>query len=173
METLVANPIIAEYDQWVVKMLEGTPEKLQQVWSEISSHRSLFSDTTEGDVENFKALMFSPDVFWMEVLDRQGNLVGVMYLTDTQLLIDASVHLVFFDRKLSEKAGLCREVLRWLFHHFAYRRLTAYIPSIYYATVRLAKKIGFKDEGLRRDAYLIGNKWVDEVILGILRSEVI
>lgn len=165
--------LIAEHGPWKVRHLTLTVERAQELWEQLSSYRTLFSDLTRGDRKNFDIVLLSEDSFWMEVVDESEKLVGVMYLTNTQQLIDADVHIVFFDRKPAEKARLCQLTMEWLFREFPYRRLSATIPQIYYAILRLARHVGFKDEGLKRDSLLIGNKWVNEVMLGILRSEVI
>jgi RimJ/RimL family protein N-acetyltransferase len=174
METTTEeNTLIAEHGPWKVRHLSLTLERLQQLWEKLSTYHSLFSDMTRGDTKNFEIILLSQDSFWMEVVDEDEELIGVMYLTNTQRLIDADVHIVFFDRKPAEKARLCQLTMEWIFRQFAYRRLTATVPSIYYAVIRLAKHIGFKEEGRKRESLLMGNKWVDEQILGILRSEVL
>lgn len=165
--------LIAEYDHWRVRHLELTPEKIQFIRERFEATRAMYSDLTMGDPLLFDIILFNRDAFWMEVVDENDIVVGLIYLTNTQWLIDADVHIVFFDRKLSEKAPLCELVIKWLFTNFVYRRLTAVIPSIYFVTIRLAKKLGFKEEGIKRESQLIGNRWVDETMLGILRSEVI
>lgn len=165
--------IIAKYHKWTVSDLELTPEKLLFIWEKFNHTKALFSDLTLGDVAVFRDVLLSRDTLWFEVKDDADQLVGLMYLTNTQWVIDAEVHIVFFDRKLAEKAPLCLETIQWVFRNFPFRRLTAVIPSIYFVTIRLAKKIGFKEEGIKRESQLIGNKWVDETILGILRSEAI
>lgn len=149
------------------------PQKLRFIWEQIQLFKALFSDMTRGDFDNFKRMILSKESFWMEVVDDKDRLVGIMYLTNTQWVIDADVHIIFFDRQLSEKAPLCKLVLQWVFENFPYRRLSATIPAIYFATIRMAKKAGFKTEGIKRESQLIGNKWVNEELLGILRSEVI
>ena len=170
--TLESN-VIVEHGPWKVRHLNLTMARMQELWEKLATYQSLFSDLTRGDVKNFEIVLLSPDSFWLEVVDEEENLIGVMYLTNTQQLIDADVHIVFFDRKPAEKARLCQLTLEWIFRNFAYRRLSATIPSIYYAVIRLAKHIGFKEEGRKRESLLMGNKWVDEQLLGILRAEVL
>lgn len=165
--------LIAEYSKWRVRELQLTPEKLAYIWEQMQLHKALFSDMTRDDKINFRNIITSKDTFWMEVLDDQDNLIGLIYLMNMQWVIDAEAHIVFFDRQPAEKALLCRQVIQWLFENFPFHRLSATIPSIYFATIRLAKKIGFKDEGIKRESQLIGNKWVHEEMLGILRAEVL
>lgn len=150
-----------------------TPEKMSWLWHEMGQYRTLFNDYTRGSYENFVNLITLPDSYWMEVVDIQtGISVGIMYLTNLARVIDGDVHLIFFDRKLSNKVAICREALLHVAHKFPLHRFTAIIPEIYHATIRLALKLGFTREGLFRESQYIGGKWVNEVILGLLVSEV-
>lgn len=167
----VTSDVLVSHDRWVVREMVFTADRIRWLWEEMSKYRSLFSDLTRGDVANFHALIAQTGSFWLEVCEEEKT-VGIIYLTGMEQMIDADVHLLFFDQKPAEKAELCRKVAGWLFDHFHFHRLTATIPVIYYATVRLAQKIGFKEEGRKRESQLMGHKWVDEVILGLLYKEV-
>jgi RimJ/RimL family protein N-acetyltransferase len=107
----------------------------------------------------------------MEVWDDE-RFRGIMYLTDIQAGVDARVHIVFFDRKVGDKVAVCNATLRWVFDTFRFHRLTAVMPNIYFSTLLLAKKCGFKPEGLRREVFLMGGKWVNESILGLFPQEI-
>ncbi len=170
---MIDETVVVEHDKWKVKHLHLSLDKLAQIWEQFNRSKSMFSDLTQGDAKLFEIVILSPDSFWLEVLDEEDKLVGLIYLTNIQWVIDAEAHLIFFDRRLAEKKILCELVMKWIFQTFPFRRLTATIPAIYFATIRLAKHIGFKEEGRKRESQLIGNKWVDEEILGILRAEVL
>lgn len=164
--------LITSWGQWEVREMVIDFQKAQWLWVEMQQFRTLFTDLTRGSVENLVNIILSPDSFWMEVVNKETReVVGVFYVTDIRLVTDASVHIVLFDRKPAEKTMVCKFALEWLFQKFPFERLSAYVPEIYHATIRLAKAIGFREEGKRRHAYLMGNKWVNETILGILRSE--
>lgn len=172
---------ILEFDQWRVVEMQLTPEKLKWLWEEMNRYRTLFSDLTRGDVENFYDLITSPNSLWLEIYENgylgpdmiQHKMIGIAYWTGMQNLVDADAHLIFFDRKPAEKADLCREIIRWFFkENPEFHRMTATLPHIYHATIRLAKKIGFKIEGRRRQSQLMGGRRVDEIMLGLLASEV-
>ena len=167
------NLLIAEFDRWRVQELIITPEKAAWIWTEMNKYQSLFSDLVKGDLRNFTAVMTEPDSLWFEVLDENEDIVGLLYVTQLGRIIDCEVHLLFFDRHPAEKVLLCKQVVLWMFEHYPLRRMTATVPSIYYRTIKLAKNVGFKEEGRKRESQLLGNKWVDDVILGILRHEVI
>lgn len=149
------------------------PEKVTWLWGEMTKYRTLFNDYTRGSYENFVNLITLPDSYWMEVVDiPTGISVGIMYITGLSRVIDADVHLVFFDRKLANKVDICREALRPVLAKFPIHKFTAVIPEIYHATIRLAVKLGFKRVGLFRESQYIGGKWVNEVALDLLVSEV-
>lgn len=167
------NLLIAEFGNWRVRELQLDKDKTLWLWSEMNKYKSLFSDLTRGDIQNFINILVQRDSYWMEAVDENDRMVGLLYVTQLSRTIDCEVHLIFFDRKPAEKVFLCKQVVKWIFERFPLRRMTATIPSIYYRTIKLAHSVGFKEEGRKRESQLMGNKWVDEVILGILRSEVV
>jgi hypothetical protein len=150
-----------------------TLEKIKWMWDEMNHYRSLFSDLTKGSAENFYNVLMLPDSFWLEVVDKDDKMVGVVYWTGMGQVIDCDVHIVFFDRKPTEKIPLCKEIAKWFFTAFpSYNRMTATLPEFYHATIRIACRIGFKREGKKRQSQLMGGKYVDEIVFGLLASEV-
>lgn len=162
---------VLKHDRWQVVPLELTPEKLLWLWKEMNGYKALFSDTTKGDVANFMTLVQLPDSYWLEVLEG-GKPVGIIYWTDMCDLISAQVHVIFWDRKLGEKVELCREVARHFFRTFPHHRIEAVLPVTYHPTLKLAKKIGFVQEGIKRQSKVMDGKRVNEVIFGLLDSEI-
>jgi len=156
-----AQPFIL--DQW----------KARWLWEKMSAYRTLFSDLTRGDIDNFVNLLILPHTFWLEIRSTERNqIVGIIYINDVHTLSQAVCHVVFFDRNLRDKDDICRRCLEVMFKLFNFRRLNATIPAIYHATLRLAERVGFVREGVRRESVLIGGNWIDEVEFGILYSEV-
>lgn len=93
------------------------------------------------------AMLAAPDTRTWEVW-REGELVGVLYLTKIVPGVDAKAHYVFFDRKLVDKTELLREMIEWVFSDHsdwkALRRLTVEVPTFAYSVVRHAvRKLGF------------------------------
>jgi hypothetical protein len=103
---------------------------------------------------------------------KEEETVGLITLEGMQQVVDAEAHLVFFDRDLASKVELCRDTMRWLFETFPLKRISVSIPAIYYATIRLVSQLGFTMEGRKRQAVLIGGKWIDVKMFGILREEI-
>lgn len=166
--------LLVESGEWRAHEMVLTLEKTDWLWKQMKRYRSLFNDITRGSEENFAALIALEDSFWIEVVNQQDECVGIIYWTNMSKLIDADVHLMFFDRKPAEKVELCREVARWFFtNNPQINRMTATLPQIYYATIRLAGKIGFKCEGRKRESQMMSGKMQDEFIFGLLAKEIL
>jgi len=145
---------------------------MRWLWAELSQHRTLFSDFTRGDKESFVNLLTSKDTLWLTVKDDNDQPIGVFYVTNMLNIIDMDVHMVFFDRDLETKVELCQAIAKWLFIKWPLSRLTATIPAIYFRTRKLLLRIGFKLEGTKRKSILIGGRYVDEQIYGLLLEEI-
>lgn len=164
---------ILTFDKWRVVELQLTLDKTKWLWDEMSKYRTLFSDLTRGDAANFIDVVGAQGSLWLEILEGDKT-VGIIYWTGLQNVIDADIHLIFFDRHLVDKTELCKEIGRWFFKEFpGCVRVTATLPAIYGATIRLARRIGFRWEGTKRRSQLMGGKYVDEVIMGLLYEELV
>jgi RimJ/RimL family protein N-acetyltransferase len=169
-----ANSILGEVGVWKWRELPLTKDKIDLLWTKVQNYRSLFSDLIPARAHAFLALLENPYTYWIEVLNDKDETVGVIYLSDMQQAVDANIHLIFFDGELTNKAELVKEVIEHLFRRFpGLHRLSASIPSVYFATKRLAVKVGFKQEGNKVQALLIGGRWCDETIYGVLAKEVL
>lgn len=170
-EAEARNILVVDHPPFQVFEMELHLPKLEWLWNSMCACRTLFSDLTRGDFNNFMALVTNHDSYWLDVR-KDGKSIGVIYFTDLHLVTECYAHIVFFDRNLGEKTELCKSVIKWAFAKFRVQRISAAIPEIYFATTVLAKKAGFKKEGVRRQVYLMGGKWVNEVMLGIIRGDV-
>lgn len=167
------DSILVTDGKWRVRQLVfDWPEKLRWLWDTMSAHKSLFSDLTRGDESNFIALLSDPNSFWLEVLNAADETVGIIYLQNLDSVVDAEVHINFFDRDVIGKVDLCKAVMQWVFARFPFNRLTAIVPEKYFAAKRMAEFVGFTHEGRRRESILMNGEWWDEIMFGILRREV-
>lgn len=175
MTNAVAGPnldkeIIVESGSYTVREMRLTWHKLGLLWEKISSYRTLFSDLTRGNFNNFLRFITEGDSVWLEV--REGDiLIGIVCLEKMQQVVDCEAHLIFFDRDLAGKDELCKKITLWVFANFPLNRVTVTVPRMYFATRRLVKAIGFTEEGCKRAAVLIRNRWDDVYIFGITREE--
>lgn len=161
---------IVEVGPWQVKVMTLTPEKAKELWDIMQTYKTLFSDLTRNDFGNFLNVLLEKRTLWFEVWSMD-NLVGVIWLTEMEQVIDATVHMVFFDRQPAEKKLVCRRMLQWVFSQYPLHRISVSIPQLYHATHRLVKSLGFTAEGTKREAVLIGGKWNDLLLYGMTRAE--
>lgn len=165
----VAEPIVTVGD-WTVCPLTLTQEKINGLWVMLQRYKTLFSDLTRGDTDNFVRTLGARSTMWFEVR-KHGVIVGIIWFGDMWQVTDCTGHMVFFDRAPAEKLELCKAVVRWMFDNFPLQRMTVMPPEIYWAIGRLLPRLGFRREGCKREAILIGGKWVNQLIFGITRSE--
>jgi hypothetical protein len=156
--------------KWTVSDLSLTPPKAAAVWKVIKRHRTLFSDLTRNDSENFIRALTAPHTLWLEVREN-GTLVGIIWFGDLHLITEATGHMAFFDRRSHEKLPLCKEVIKWLFRSFPIHRLNVTPPDNYVGTIRLLKKLGMTAEGVKREALLYEGKWRNQLLFGLTRTE--
>lgn len=153
-----------------------TVENLQRFWEESRHFKTLFSAQVNGDFKKFCELFLysGPDgelrtngLFWLV-----DDFVGVFYMTSIKPCEDAQVHYAFFDRRHFGRETLTREMIKYVFRKYNFRRLTVEIP--YYAS-RLAfqftESVGFKKEGRKRKAVYYNDDWFDVAQFGILKEE--
>lgn len=158
-----------QYEKWEASELILTPAKLVDLWKTLQDHKTLFADQERGDFKAWLATMESPGVFWIEVCEL-GKLVGLVYFTGVDQF-DVTCNFIYLDRKPSEKVSITRAIIGYVFDNFPVQRMTVVNPRIYHAANRLVDKLGFRREGCKRQAVLIGGKWIDELIFGLLRGE--
>ncbi len=167
---LKGKPLLT-VDRWDVCEMKLSWEKVGLLWRKFSEHRSLFSDLTRGDFDNYVRLLLRPYTYYLEVYEGD-ELKGITSFEGLQAGVDASMHAMMFDRKPAEKLPVYQAIIKHMFAEFPLNRITATPPDIYFGTIRLLKKLGFKQEGVKREAVLLGGRWVNLVNMGILRSEV-
>jgi hypothetical protein len=167
---IAASEAIVVSGKWEVHNLTLTREKIDWLWHTTSKHQTLFSDLTRGDFDNFFSALTQPNTMWFEVREEE-EIVGIIWITDLELVVDVNAHMMFFDKKPAEKAQICRELIKWAFENLAIHRVTVPVPEIYHATYRLVEKLGFKYEGTKREAVLIGRKWYGIKHYGMTREE--
>lgn len=161
-----------------VRLMKMTRENLRTFWEKSKQHKTLFSQEIRDDFEKFVNVIFSQQgkdlelsgLFW--VVD---NFVGVFYMTEIRVPFDAMTHYTFFDGRHRGRTNLVKQMLRYLFKTYKFRRLSTEVPL--YAKQQthnfVQKSLGFKHEGRKRKACLFDGEWFDVILYGILREEVL
>lgn len=108
---------------------------------------------------------------WFEIWEDE-ELVGIIWLMETDSVVDAQVHMAFFDRKPREKKQVILALMKWVFANYPMHRVTAEVPAYFFAHHRFVKDLGLTHEGTKREGVLSAGKWHDIFTYGLLRSEV-
>ncbi len=146
--------------------------KVRDLWQESSKFDVLFSDYTQGDVENFLDRFTDPRAVWAEVVRESDNrIVGSMFLTEVVRKFDAIGHFTFWDKVASGREPILWKALEWAFDRYDLHRITTTIPQYQSGLKRFIEKVGFILEGTRRGAVPHKGVWVNLDMYGILRSE--
>lgn len=150
-----------------------TPDKIQELWIEFSKHDTLFSDYTRGKVEPFLDVLFHPGAAIAEIYNlSKGAPYGVMMLTRVIVGFDALAHFTVWDSRAKGKELLFLQMMRYWMGEFNLHRLSAEVPGHMTGVIRFARRLGFVEEGIRREGNLHKGAWMDMTMFGILRSEV-
>lgn len=153
-----------------------TQENLKQFWEKARKLRNIFNVDVSENFETFLNIfthMQGDEVHPNGFFWRIDDFVGVFYITDITLH-DCLAHFMFFDRKLEGREELTKDMLRYLFMKYNFRRISVEIPK--YATAHphgFVQAIGFKREGRRRKATLYNGDWFDTECYGILYEDII
>jgi len=160
-----------------VYALQLTPENLKLFWDKARQFNYLFDQEVRNDFKKFCSLLLSDGpngvqsngLFW--VVD---DFVGVFYMTKIQPGKDAEVHYTFFDRRQNGRVNLVKEMMKYVFQKYAFRRLSVEIPMYASAhTFHFVTALGFKREGRRRSATWHNDAWFDVMLFGLLREDIL
>lgn len=72
-------------------------------------------------------------------------------------------------RGIATEAG--RLMLSYAFNELNLHRVNSMLLSLNVASLAMHRKLGFREEGRRREKWFIHGQWADEVLFGMLRSE--
>lgn len=146
--------------------------KVQELWGVFKEHPVIFSDEIEGQFERFLDVLLDPLTVWFEVYDEiQGKPVGLYFLTNIYPGYEATGHFAYADRITQGRERMAWQMMEVCFNTYDLHRIQVEIPDYQTGTLRAARKLGFVDEGVKREAALKRGKWVDVLILSMLRSE--
>lgn len=163
-----------------------THDNLTKFWSKSRKYPTLFSQELRDDFDKFidtfvcrddDGTLMTRGLLW--VVD---DFLGVFYITDIRPELDALCHFSFFDGRIKGRDKLAKEMVKYVFKEYKFRRLTAHVPLFLApcssgngkatpAVAAFIKSIGFKPEGRIRKAAIYRNTYFDVIIFGILREE--
>lgn len=149
-----------------------TPGKIQEIWLEYSQHDVLFSDYTAGQVEPFLDMLFDPRAIIAEIyrVDTETS-AGLMMMNRIIPRFDAMGHFNFWNSKVRGKELMFWKMMEMWMDEFNLHRMSAETPVFMRGLIRMIERLGFTDEGTRREGTIHKGKWMDLQMFGILRSE--
>ncbi len=158
------------FDRWTIQQVDATDvPRLARLWAQLQQFPTLFSDSTKGDLRNWLELLADPSTVWFEVMDGIKTVGLIYFILDDD---DAKIHIVFFDRAPAEKRELVKKICELVFDGCPQiHRISAEIPEIYHGTCRLADKVGFRWEGKKREAVMIGGRRQNVQLYSLLRTD--
>ena len=166
-----ALPVLFEEGKWQVRSMDIRPGKAEALWAVVSKFKTLFSDMSLNSYGTFVQAITDTDSVWYEICEGD-QLAALIFLQGMSKLVDIEVHILALDRMPAEKAPVVKQLIRYVFKTYPMlHRMTTQPLTIYYAAIRLAKRVGFVEEGVKREAVLVHSKWADQAILGLLRRQ--
>lgn len=173
MTVLCAEPEGDFYRE--VYLMKLSVAALKALWEQLSQFETLFNDFSHNDPEAFINTFVHIDdagdvhprgLIW-EVDD-----VGIIYLDEIAPGNCANLHITFWDRRFRGRESLVRHMLSYMMEKFDLHRISVLIPDNSRPANRYIPRVGFRREGVLREAFLYKGKWIDVNSYGILRSEV-
>lgn len=168
---------------YVVRPVEWTLEKVDEYYEKFKPHRILSDDMPQGR-EGFEQFVLASGALWFELVmlgedcNCDSKCVGILYVADfvqsmtTQRFLSASFHMSLWDSKVSPRLPVLRKFVQEIFRCFNLHRLEMEIPLFAGGAIRLAKKSGFVEEGVRRFARRYNGQWWNVLHLAMLKGEV-
>src|ERR1041385_570684 len=106
-----SSKVVMSVDKWQIRDMELSSGKIDALWSMLQRYKTLFSDLTKDDANNFLNVLAAPHSLWFEVWEYDA-IVGIIWFADMWQVTDCCGHMVFFDRapaRLREKIGFSFE----------------------------------------------------------------
>lgn len=143
-----------------------TRKKLEEMWNRVNDMTIAMIGIPD-TYERFCKVLLDPLTVILEVPDLRA----VYYMTGTNPGGNGDVHLIIWDKALLGQRELYLGMLKKIMDDFNLRRVTAIIPTWNNIAQNLARKIGFKREGLLREWVNTNGQPDDVVVYGLLKRE--
>lgn len=149
-------------------------ERLRELWELLKPFDTLFGDFVNGDFEHFVRMFVMQDsngvpvptgLFW-DIDD-----VGMFSLTEIKPLDSGLAHFLFWDQKFKGREELCRGMIRYAFETYKFHRVRTEVGLFAPHTLNAVKRIGFVQEGRKRQAVMYKGDWFDVNTYSILKED--
>ena len=109
---------------------------------------------------------------WFEVT-KDETPVGILYMHRVIPHFDGVAHFAYWDKVGRGREPLMLDTLRYMMEQYDLRRVSVEVPAYQQGTIRIIKRLGFQEEGIRREGVIYKGEWVDQILFGILRADII
>lgn len=177
MVQLLSDPKLVVADGVAVRAFQWDLDKVETYAKKFASV-GVFSDDVPKDALGFLRYVTASGTLWFELMEEETERhLGFTYITDLQTswteprYLFANWHGVVWDSHAGRCLPATRAFIKWVFRAFNIHKLTTSIPAKFGGAIRVAKKLGFIDEGRLRKARRYNGVWFDVILLSILESE--
>lgn len=156
--------------RWETDQTPDGTEQLLRDWHE--PPRSLQQREAEYD-----ALQAEPDPTTVAlIIEAEGRAVGDINLfhvdqRNRNALLGLSIWRSA-DRGKGFGGDAVRTLLRWAFRELNLHRVELGVDPDNAGAIKVYERAGFRHEGRRREAHFSGGRYVDELLMSVLRSEI-
>lgn len=150
------------------------PGRARAVWDRMTGHELMLPDGAKKEMKDLFQATLAGRVHWFNLGDNNG-LAHVWDIENGSA--KANFEWVGKTRQFVKKYGSaqdCKKIwLKAIFKWLKIRRLSVEVAADNAKARRFLVRMGFKQEGVLREAWLIGGKPQDVLVYGVLASEVV
>lgn len=167
----------ADGKEYVVQLCVWSADKLEEYYKR-SAKFNIVPDELTNTLEGYAAFVLSGQAVFYEIVCLEDrDVVGLMYVTDltkdysTGRFSSGNWHCELWDAKAYLRKEILVAAIRGLFDCFGLHRMGCEIPTKFGGAIRVARGLGFKIEGRKREAAKFGGAWFDVMLLSLLKQE--
>lgn len=132
---------------------------IKWVWDKVKGFDVLFYNEIGGRADLVVHTLTSVNSTWYEIT-RDGEPVGISYITGLVPGYDAEVGFIFWDRIAKGRQPLLLHLMEQVMDRFHLPRVSTKVPPYQAGTLRFVDSMGFKKEGeMRKAALYKGVRW--------------
>lgn len=136
----------------------------------IMAHPAIFRHIAEDGVERPDPVDH-PGFYWMLIRDDQDEVAGA-FLVFARGAICFEMHTMILPTFWGERASRAAQaLLAWAFNKTHCQKMVTSVPAYNRAALRFAIANGMRQEGINRASFLRHGHLVDQITLGITKTE--
>lgn len=160
-----------------MRPFEWTLARVEEFWPHFE-RAGIFSDDIPKSADGFISYIIANRTLWFEVLKAEGNEhIGFVYFSDflgswtEKRYLSCSFHSIVWDHRARGRETVVLKLIGLIFLWFGIHRMFAAIPLKFGGAIRIAKQLGFKEEGILHEARRYNGEWFGVLILSMTEGE--